>query len=84
MEMMLLNSFMTFLLCSNGFLAGTLVTIFIMRKGFSKYVVKSNTELEKRNRVIRNQKDLIKQMQEEGKVKVEITQANEDIDFPKG
>ena len=84
MEMMILNSFMVILLCSNGFLAGTLVTIFIMRKGFSKYVVKSNTELEKRNRVIRNQKDLIKQMQEEGKVKVEITQANEDIDFPKG
>ena len=84
MEMMILNSFMVILLCSNGFLAGTLVTIFVMRKGFSKYVVKSNTELEKRNRVIRNQKDLIKQMQEEGKVKVEITQANEDIDFPKG
>ena len=56
----------------------------IMRKGFSKYVVKSNAELEKRNRVIRNQKDLIKQMQEEGKVKVEVTRANEDIDFPKG
>ena len=84
MEMMMLNSFMVILLCSNGFLAGTLVTIFIMRKGFSKYVVKSNTELEKRNRVIRNQKDLIKQMQEEGKVKVEVTRANEDIDFPKG
>ena len=84
MEMMMLNSFMVILLCSNGFLAGTLVTIFIMRKGFSKYVVKSNAELEKQKRVIRNQKDLIKQMQEEGKVKVEITQANEDIDFPKG
>ena len=84
MEMMILNSFMVILLCSNGFLAGTLVTIFIMRKGFSKYVVKSNAELEKRNRVIRNQKDLIKQMQSEGTVKVEVTQANEDLDFPKG
>ena len=62
MEMMMLNSFMVILLCSNGFLAGTLVTIFIMRKGFSKYVVKSNAELEKQKRVIRNQKDLIKQM----------------------
>lgn len=77
MEMILLNSLMVILLCSNGFLAGTLITIFIMRKGFSKYIGD-------KERTIRMQKTLIKQMQDEGKVKVEVTRANEDIDFPKG
>lgn len=81
MEMILLNSLMAFLLISNGFLAGMLVTTFIVRNTYSKIVAK---ELHKKEHTITMQKALIKQMQSEGTVKVEVTQVNEDLDFPKG
>lgn len=81
MEMILLNSLMVILLCGNGFLAGMLITTFIARNLYSRVVAK---ELKKRERIIEQQKALIKQMQEKGTVKVEITQAGEDLDFPKG
>lgn len=81
MEMMMLNSFMVILLCSNGFLAGMLVTTAIVRNTYAKVVTR---EIRKKERVIQNQKALIKQMQDEGTVKVEVTQGNEDLDFPKG
>lgn len=81
MDMILLNSLMVILLCGNGFLAGMLIATFIARNLYSRVIGK---ELKKRERIIEQQKALIKQMQEKGTVKVEITQAGEDLDFPKG
>jgi uncharacterized protein YneF (UPF0154 family) len=82
MNMILLNSLMVILLCTNGFLAGMLIATFIARNLYSTVVAK---ELKTRERTIEQQKALIKQMQEKGTVKVEVTtQANEDLDFPKG
>ena len=80
MNMILLNSIMVILLCANGFLAGSLVTAFILRSAFTKFYAKEITAREKK---IRMQKALIKQMQEEGKVKVEVSQASSDFEFPK-
>lgn len=82
MNMILLNSLMVILLCGNGFLAGMLIATFIARNLYTRVVVK---ELKTRERIIEQQKALIKQMQEKGTVKVEVTtQASEDLDFPKG
>ena len=81
MDMILLNSLMVILLCGNGFLAGMLIATFIARNLYSRVVAK---ELKKRERIIEQQKALIKQMQEKGTVKVVITQSGEDLDFPKG
>ena len=82
MNMILLNSLMVILLCTNGFLAGMLIATGIARNLYNTVVAK---ELKTRERTIEQQKALIKQMQEKGTVKVEVTtQANEDLDFPKG
>lgn len=81
MDMILLNSLMVILLCGNGFLAGMLIATFIARNLYSTVVAK---ELKTRERTIEQQKALIKQMQEKGTVKVEVTQVGEDLDFPKG
>ena len=81
MNMILLNSLMVLLLISNGFFAGSLVSAFIARNLYKQVVLK---EFRAKDKIIRNQKALIKQMQEKGEVKVEVVNPNADLDFPKG
>lgn len=81
MNMILLNSLMVLLLVSNGFFAGSLVSAIIARNLYKQVVIK---EFQAKDKIIRNQKALIKQMQEKGEVKVEVVNPNADLDFPKG